>query len=98
MEFLLKDSRIVKVWQNDSNRTKGRKYGAGKYRAAGLPDICGMLRGGRFFCIELKFGKGKPTPEQVEFIAHIKANFGASKVAWSLEEVREWLNDIFPTS
>lgn len=40
--------------------TRGVRYGLGN----GSPDLCGALRGGRAFCIEVKTASGKLRPEQ----------------------------------
>jgi Holliday junction resolvase len=42
----------------------------GPYSRAGVPDIVGSC-GGKFFAIECKAGKGKPTPLQIKEIKAI---------------------------
>ena len=51
----------------------------GGYGASGVPDIIGCYKG-RFFGIECKAGKGKPTPLQEKNIAQIIAQGGLAIV------------------
>ena len=59
-------------------RTKGNRYSPN-----GIPDIIGLYKG-RFFAIEVKHGKGKPSAEQEQQIAKI---LGCEGVAF-------WTNDL----
>lgn len=94
VEWLLHDRRISVVWRNDTDRTRTRKYAKGKHRAKGLADVCGMLRGGSFFAIEFKKPGGKLSEEQTLFLSKVKENGGFALVAFSLEAVRTWINEI----
>jgi Holliday junction resolvase len=51
----------------------------GGYGASGVPDIVGCYRG-RFFGIECKAGKNKPTPLQEKNLASIAAMGGIAMV------------------
>jgi len=51
----------------------------GGYGKSGVPDIIGCYEG-RFFGIECKAGKNKPTPLQEKNLSDIKANDGISLV------------------
>lgn len=53
----------------------------------GIPDIWGVLKGGRFFGIEVKTEKGKLSFEQGEFINNVRAQGGIAFVARSVEDV-----------
>lgn len=64
----------------------------GGYGASGVPDIVGCYKG-KFFAIECKAGKNKPTALQEKNIAAITANEGA---VWVVNEenmagVTAWL-------
>ena len=61
----------------------------GGYGASGVPDIIGCYKG-RFFGIECKAGKGKPTALQEKNIAQIIAQGGLAIVVNedNIEEVR----------
>jgi hypothetical protein len=51
----------------------------GGYGKSGVPDIIGCYEG-KFFGIECKAGKNKPTPLQEKNLSDIKANDGISLV------------------
>lgn len=64
----------------------------GGYGASGVPDIVGCYKG-KFFAIECKAGKNKPTPLQLKNINDIAAQGGA---VWVVNEenmagVTSWL-------
>ena len=52
----------------------------------GMPDLIGMLRGGRLFCIEVKRPNGVHSVEQTETIAWVKSQGGLAGFASSIEE------------
>jgi hypothetical protein len=52
----------------------------------GTSDILACIRG-QFIAIECKDGRGKPTPEQVEFLERVRSAGGIGLVAWSLDDV-----------
>ena len=65
----------------------GKERGAINLGEAGWGDILGMLPTGRFFMIEVKAGKNKPTPIQMEILEKVRKNNGVSLVAYSIEDV-----------
>jgi Holliday junction resolvase len=67
----------------------------GGYGASGVPDIIGCYKG-RFFGIECKAGKGKPTPLQEKNIAQIIAQGGLCIVVNedNLEDVNRLMRQI----
>jgi len=67
----------------------------GGYGASGVPDIIGCYKG-RFFGIECKAGKGKPTALQEKNIAQIIAQGGLAIVVNedNIEDVNELLRQI----
>ena len=69
-------------WRNNSGK-KG-KYTFG---LKGSSDIIGILPNGRFLAIEVKYGKNKPSEDQVAFIKNINDNGGLAFVAYDLETV-----------
>ena len=54
----------------------------------GIPDIIGCTRSGRFFAIEVKFGRNKASKLQEWNIEQIKQRSGIAFVAYSLDEVK----------
>jgi len=51
----------------------------------GVSDII-ALKDGNMVCIEVKYGKNKPSKEQVEFIENIAKHGGTGIVVYSLDE------------
>ena len=65
----------------------------GPYGAAGKSDILLCFRG-FFIAVELKYGKGKPTRLQEKFMRDVRyKGYGWSLVAWSWEEIKEFLEN-----
>lgn len=61
------------------------RYGLAK----GACDLLGILAPlGRWFCIELKVGKNKPSNDQNLFMNLIRSKGGFAKPAWSVDEVK----------
>jgi Holliday junction resolvase len=67
----------------------------GGYGASGVPDIVGCYKG-KFFAIECKAGKNKPTPLQQKNIDAITAQGGAALVVneENMNEVTEWITTL----
>lgn len=82
----------------DQLKTLGAYYFypvTGGYGTGGVPDIVGCYKG-KFFAIECKAGKNKPTPLQEKNIAAIAAQGGA---VWVVNEenmtgVTAWLTTL----
>lgn len=53
----------------------------------GIADIIGSRPDGRFFAIEVKSKKGKPTQEQVEFLEEVRSKKGIGILAYSIDDV-----------
>lgn len=53
----------------------------------GVPDILGILPGGRMLAIEVKTERGKVSPHQERFIKNINDNGGLAFVARSFDDV-----------
>lgn len=70
------------------------KAAAGKAKAEGVKkgvlDLCLPVRRGRYTClyIEMKFGKNKPTQEQLDFIAFVEGQGAKCVVCHSWEEAK----------
>lgn len=65
-----------------------------RFELKGVPDIVGVLRGGRFLGIEVKkSSKAKVSKAQLEFIKEANKNGSLCFVAWSVEQVEEKLNE-----
>jgi len=75
------------AWRNNTGalpNTQGRivRYGL----CNGGSDLIGLAPDGIFFAVEVKTATGKPTPEQLTFIAAIRRQGGRAGVARSPEE------------
>jgi hypothetical protein len=58
----------------------------------GSSDIIGIHRPtGRFLAVEVKTAKGRPTPEQLNFIEQVKAANGIAGIARSVQDALELL-------
>lgn len=84
----------VKAWIFDSVGIWSVKRGVylkrgGKHHVTGLPDIHGVIPGGRFFAIEVKMPGRYPKPEQRQQIAEINTAGGLAFVARSLKDVED---------
>lgn len=53
----------------------------------GVPDILGVLPGGKSLLIEVKAARGRVSPHQEKFIAAARANGALAFVARSVEDV-----------
>lgn len=60
--------------------------------ASGVPDIIGMLPGGRFFAIEVKAPNGKLSALQVLNLERIQLNGGIAIIARSVDDVAKHLD------
>ena len=63
-------------------------YGLG---GKGGSDLIGMTRDGRFAAVEVKGKGGRPTVEQLEFIAMVTRQGGIAGVVYSVAETLELL-------
>jgi len=77
-------------WRNNSGAVvstyKGKKRLI-RYGLKGSADIFCVLPDGRFFCVEVKLKKNKPTVDQLVFLAAVTKNNGVAAVAYCLEDV-----------
>lgn len=60
----------------------------------GIPDIVGVLPGGRFIGVECKTGSSRLSPEQIDFQLNVKRNGGCCVAVWQVEELVEILDEI----
>lgn len=68
-------------------RIKHWKAWGGPMSEKGIPDIIGILPGGRFLGIEIKRPGGRVSPEQAKWIQNINDSGGIAFVAYSVDEV-----------
>lgn len=73
-------------WVNSAPGRRGRKANS-KYSSVGVSDVCGLLRSGKFFAIEVKAGKNPPSPEQLDFLERVRLSGGIGIVAYSVDDV-----------
>ena len=66
-------------------RMKGRDWDAGGSR--GIPDIMGILPGGRALCIEVKAPGGRATPAQARYLAAARDQGAVVFIATSVDDV-----------
>lgn len=84
--MLLAHPRVAIAIKSDNDRVKNRKYRNGK---AGLPDIFGVISGGRSFFLEVKTPHGSVRPEQRDFIARALSAGALCAVVRSVEEAKK---------
>lgn len=78
----------IYAWNNRNVGVYDRRRG--KYIPApcrGVPDIIGVLPGGRMIAIEVKVGRNKPTIWQEMFMSELEARGALVFVARSLDDV-----------
>ena len=81
-------------WKNHVGGIK-TKYGMATNPAKGIADITGVMPGGRFLACEVKTPKGKPSPEQILYLANVNAAGGLGFFATSVEDVAHELTGVF---
>lgn len=69
------------------------KIWGGGFQSAGIPDIIGCYRG-YFIAIEAKVGNNQPSEIQKIKIKNIIKSGGFAKVVWTLDEVKQLLDNI----
>jgi hypothetical protein len=89
----LKANRIYSWRQNTGGVPLGDGKGFRPAATRGVPDIIGILPGGRMLAIEVKSEKGRITPEQESFLDEINRNGGVAFVARSLDHVVSTLRE-----
>ena len=85
----LREDTIVKAIQQLLNRFDiwHFKHWGGPYCRAGIPDIIGVLPGGRMFVLEVKRPGGKATKKQQTELNKVKASGGIAAVVRNTEDV-----------
>ena len=58
-----------------------------KFGWRGCSDVLGQLTDGRFLAVEVKAPKGTANPEQIEFLARVRAAGGVAFIARDLRDV-----------
>ncbi len=84
MRALRSDPRVGFVWRQSSGTfQEGERYiQAGP---KGMPDVLGILTGGRFFAIEVKRPGRKPEPHQEARLEHFRKCGAIAGHCWSAE-------------
>jgi hypothetical protein len=70
------------------------KHWGGPIGEKGIPDIIGVLPGGRALYIEIKSAKGRCSHEQVIFLMNAEKSGALAFVAHSLDNVIEKLKEV----
>ena len=75
------------AWRNNTGALPDRQGRIVRYGLCnGSSDLIGLAPDGIFFAVEVKTATGKPTPEQLTFIAAIRRQGGRAGVARSPAE------------
>lgn len=83
----------IPSWRMNTGATKiGDRFI--RFGSKGLPDIIGILPGGRFLAIECKVKKRKPTVEQEAFIGLVNESGGLAIVARSVDDVADAIGTV----
>jgi len=96
VQAILQYLRLIEIvcWRNQSGvifqEYKG-KTRAIRMSEAGISDIIAIYPDGRLWAIEVKAGRNMPTLAQQEFLERVKKAGGLSLVAYSVDEVKEFL-------
>ncbi len=90
--------RRILCWRSN-NAAVRRKDRAGRewYQFSGLrgvPDILGVLPGGRLLAVECKRPGGKPTPEQDAFLQAVRAAGGLALLVDDVRQLAEALEGL----
>ena len=79
-DYLLKAGHLVfNVFQCKKNNFGNKK---------GIADLIGCLKGGKFYCVEVKAKGGTLSDEQAEFLDWVRRTGGIAIVAYSLDDVK----------
>ena len=95
LQYLRLHPKIAFVGRFNSGAIQGEHNGQTRFiqfnSIRGFPDIHGMLRGGKALYIEVKRPGGKPTTDQEQFMNHATKHGAAGLIAYSLEDVIEFI-------
>jgi len=94
MAMLLLHPRVAFAFVSHVGLFKTLKGGG--FIRMGIPgqsDINGMLRDGRFYCIETKITGKKPTKIQTEYMDLVRDNGGVAGWATSVQEAMDILDE-----
>lgn len=87
----------LRIWRVNAGGSPGLRGGWVKGAPPGHPDLTGILRGGRWFGIEVKTEDGKQSEQQKRFEAMATGLDGLYAVVRSVEEavatVDSWLKE-----
>ena len=77
------------VWRQNNmgvyNEKRGR-YMKNPNNKRGVADVIGLKWDGTFFAVEVKYGKDKQSPEQIEFQAQVEKRNGIYYIAKSFDD------------
>ncbi len=73
------------------NREKGGRNRAAHYGFKGIPDIGGVMPGGRAIHVEVKCGREKPSPYQVAAQEMLRKQGAVVFTVWNIEDVGKGL-------
>lgn len=87
LDYLRLKKYVVFKHHSTGFTVRDGKSVAFRYSEKGISDVIACSPQGRFVAIEVKKRGGKATPEQLDFLARVKANGGIAILAFSLDEV-----------
>ena len=79
---------ITGIYDTGKKCFRSRK---GKFNIKGVADILGITTDGRLLALEVKRPGGKPSVEQVRFLAHVNRLGGVAGIVRSISDVKELL-------
>jgi hypothetical protein len=80
-------------WRQNQVAVPGRRF----VGLPGVPDIIGILPGGRFFGVEVKAERGKQSKAQKDFEMRVKELGGVYVLAYDVDDVLKVLAQAIPT-
>lgn len=85
-------ARGIFAWKAEKATGRGGRKHSSKFHMNGIPDILGVLPGGRLLAIEVKTKTGRVSDSQREFIEIIQSKGALAFVARTIGEVETVLN------
>jgi len=82
----LEQRRDLICWRNNVGASQMNNRWV-RFGVPGHADIFGILEGGKFFCVEAKFGKGRQSKEQKDFEHKVSSIGGEYILAYSLADI-----------
>ena len=92
LDMLIKHPKVSHAHVMTTGKIQGRGGHWITLGYPGVPDIIGMTKQGRFFAIEVKKPKEKPTQKQLEYLEMVDDNGGLSDWVTCVEDAEALIN------